>query len=234
MRKIVDERIDKDIAVTEEELIEMIASELRNGVSNIETIESTLMDFIEDIPFISKFKVVTSIYKKRSLTLFKVWENYEPLKSRIMVGNRLKIYKDQIVNGEYEYISNPELNITIQQACWIEVREYLSNIEYHLPDFSNERAGLKKFESQITKFLEMYKSENPCYAVIDLDVAVDEVYATVSGEPILVKKILAAAYYGEAKIDGQFVGTVVSCVEGEILPDDYEVATNSNILVTDN
>ncbi|MEC0091780.1 BTB/POZ domain-containing protein [Paenibacillus macquariensis] len=235
MRKLVEEDMDKSIAVTEQELIEKIAMELRSGVSNIDTIESTILDFLDDMPFgISKVKVITNIYKRRSLSLFKMWEEYLPMKSRILVGNTLKNYKDQIVNGAYEHIENPELNLSIQQVKWIDECDYLSDIEYYLPDFMNERANLEKFESQITKFVEMYKRENPCYAVIDLDVAIDEVYYTVSGEPILVKKILAAAYYGEAKGEnGRFIGTAISCVEGDILPADYEVTTNNNIFVTD-
>ncbi|MDY8021221.1 hypothetical protein [Paenibacillus polymyxa] len=232
MRKFIDEAMDKNTVVKEFELIEKIAKEMREGVSKIDTLESVLIDVIDDLPFgLSKLKSIKNMQKRISLVAFKEWEEFEPARCRILVGQILKRYKDQVKNGTYKYIKRPNLNLTLRQVIFLDEREYLYDLEHYLPDYFDEKSNLEMHERQVTKFLEIYKSDNPCYVVVDLDITIDEIYYTVSDEIIKVNKILAAAYYGEA-IDenGKFIGTTIACVEGDILSEgDVEVTTNNNI-----
>lgn len=231
MKKLIDEANDKHTAIREFDLIETIAKELRDGVSKVDTFESVFLDIIDDLPFgLSKLKIIKNIYKRRSLIAFKIWENYEPVRSRNYVGDVLKRYKDKVKNGVYEYIDRPDLNFSIGQVISLVDREYLIDIEHYLPDFLNEKEFIKRIEKEWKRFKEIYSSENQCYVVVSECIIIDELYYTVENDIVKVSKILAVAYYGEGiNENGKFIGATIACVEGEIVSDEGEGIMNGDI-----
>lgn len=217
MKKLLDEAIYANEQISEEQLIDKVASELREGVSSTETIESMIIDIVDDLPFgLSKLSFFNKFYRHRQKIAFKVWENYNPLKARIMVGDILNRYKNKLYNGDYDFFDSEDMNFTVNQVKYINDREYLNEIEYYLPDYEGISDQFTLHTKQIERFLEIYKTENKCYVMIDSELEFGLICRTVDGDYIKISKSIVSAYYGEATDStGKFIGTVIACVEGE-------------------